>query len=208
MEPEAMAVARETEHRDHAGAKIGMWLFLSTEILLFGGLFLLYSAYRYRHAADFHLAADELDVLLGAVNTLILLTSSFTMAMSISYLGEGRKGRSMASLGLTILFGIVFLVNKYFEWSAKIHHGLYPDSAALAARSPGEKLFYGLYYTMTGMHGLHVLAGVLALSVVMALIIRGKVSPTNLIVLDNAGLYWHLVDIIWIYLFPLFYLIT
>lgn len=208
MKPEAMAVAHETEHRDPAGSKIGMWLFLSTELLLFGGLFLLYSTYRFRYAAGFHVAAVELNRFLGAVNTLILLTSSFTMVMSISYLGEGRKGHSMASLGFTILFGIVFLVNKYFEWSAKIHHGLYPGSAELVARTPGENIFYGLYYTMTGLHGFHVLAGVLMLSWVMALMARGKVSPINLIVLDNAGLYWHLVDIIWIYLFPLFYLIT
>ena len=207
MEQEVIAVAHETEHRNHTESKIGMWLFLSTELLLFGGLFLLYSAYRYRYAVDFHWAAAELDVTLGAINTLILLTSSFTMVMVISCLGKGWKGHSMVSLGLTIFFGIVFLVNKYFEWSAKIDHDLYPGSSALTARNPGENIFYGLYYTMTGLHGLHVLAGILALSWVMVLIIREKVNSTNLIVLDNAGLYWHLVDIIWIYLFPLFYLI-
>lgn len=208
MKQEAIALAHETEHRDDTGSKIGMWLFLATELLLFGGLFLLYSVYRYRYAADFHQAATELDTTLGAVNTLILLTSSFTMVMSIYYLQGSRKGPSMISLGLTICFGMVFLVNKYFEWSAKIHHDLYPGSAALLTRSSGEKIFYGLYYAMTGLHGLHVIVGALVLSWVMILIVRNKVSSSRLIVLDNAGLYWHLVDIIWIYLFPLFYLIT
>ncbi len=195
-------------HRDDEGARIGMWLFLFTELILFGGLFLLYAVYRYLHPQEFHEAAKELNVALGAANTLILLTSSFTMVMSISYIGEGEKKKSMAALGLTIGLGVAFLVNKYFEWTAKFHHGLYPNSAELAARSPGDNLFYGLYYSMTGLHGLHVVVGVVLLSVVLVYIVQDKVTPDNFVLLDNSGLYWHLVDIIWIYLFPLFYLIT
>ncbi len=195
-------------HRDDVGSRIGMWLFLFTELILFGGLFLLYAVYRYLHPQEFHEAAKELNVVLGAANTLILLTSSFTMVMSISYLGEGEKKKSLLALGLTIALGLAFLVNKYFEWSAKFHHGLYPNSPELAGRGQGDNLFYGLYYSMTGLHGLHVLVGVVLLSVVLIYIVKDKVTPDNFIVLDNSGLYWHLVDIIWIYLFPLFYLIT
>jgi cytochrome c oxidase subunit 3 len=195
-------------HRDDVGAKIGMWLFLFTELILFGGLFLLYAVYRYSHPEAFHQAAAELNLVLGAVNTVILLTSSFTMVMSISYIGEGDRKKSIIALGLTIVLGIAFLVNKYFEWSAKIHHGVYPDSPELIAKGHGENLFYGLYYSMTGLHGLHVVVGVVLLSFVLVYIIKGKVGPKNFILLDNSGLYWHLVDIIWIYLFPLFYLIT
>jgi cytochrome c oxidase subunit 3 len=196
------------EHRDDTGAKIGMWLFLFTELLLFGGLFLIYSVYRFKHPEDFHHAAAELNVFLGTVNTLILLTSSFTMVLSIHAIQKGEKNRSMFFLGLTILFGILFLVNKYFEWGAKIEHGIYPNSPELLTRNHGEILFYGLYYAMTGLHGVHVLAGVILLSVILFFVAREKINADTFISLENSGLYWHLVDVIWIYLFPLFYLIT
>ncbi|MDX1765186.1 MAG: cytochrome c oxidase subunit 3, partial [bacterium] len=180
-------------HRDDVGSKIGMWLFLYTELILFGGLFLLYAVYRYLHPEAFHEAAKELNVVLGAVNTLILLTSSFTMVMSIAYIGDGEKKKSMVSLGLTIVLGLAFLVNKYFEWSAKIHHGIYPNSPELAAKSHGDNLFYGLYYAMTGLHGVHVVIGVIVLFVVLVYVAKDKVGQDNFILLDNSGLYWHLV---------------
>ena len=197
-----------TQHRDDTGSKIGMWLFLFTELLLFGGLFLLYSVYRYRFPHEFHEAAKELDLVLGSVNTLILLTSSFTMVMSIYFLRKENKRVSVIMLVVTILLGLLFLVDKYFEWGAKIEHGIYPDSPELLARSHGEILFFGLYYVMTGLHGLHVIIGAIFLSVVLVFVQKKKVTPANYILLENSGLYWHLVDIIWIYLFPLFYLIT
>ena len=198
----------DERHRDYAGAKIGMWLFLFTEILLFGGMFLLYSVYRLKHPQDFHNAAGELNTIIGALNTLILITSSLTMALSISATQKGHKKLSTLFLVLTILLGTAFLVDKYFEWGAKFHHGIYPNSPELLTYTKGKVLFYGLYFVMTGFHGLHVLIGVLILAVMLVLVMKTKIHKTDFIKLENSGLYWHMVDIIWIFLFPLFYLIT
>jgi cytochrome c oxidase subunit 3 len=199
-------------HRDYTGAKMGMWLFLFTEVLLFGGLFLLYAMYRWSHQEEFHYAAMELDTLIGTINTIILLTSSLTMAASIAAIHGGHKKASIALLTLTIGFAVWFLVNKYFEWGAKIEHGLYPNSEYMLEHSHGENLFFGLYYSMTGLHGLHVLIGAVLLVVVAVKLARKRLSkPINkedFSLLENSGLYWHLVDLVWIFLFPLFYLIT
>jgi len=194
--------------RDYTGAKLGMWLFLLSEILLFGGMFVLYSVYRYKNPADFHHASEELDVILGTLNTLILLTSSLTMAVSISAIQKGRRKLSAFLLVATMAFGLLFLVNKGFEWTAKIDHGIYPNSPTLLTRMKGEILFFGLYYVMTGLHGLHVLVGVGVLSVMLILLLKEKINQNHFTALENSGLYWHLVDIIWIFLYPLFYLIT
>ncbi len=195
------------EHRDYTGAKLGMWLFLFTEILLFGGMFLLYSIYRDVHTAEFHEAGTEMNVVIGAVNTIILLTSSLTMALSISAIKEGAKRNSVLLQAATVILGIAFLVNKYFEWSDHIHHGFYPDSPQLLAMSHGKILFFGLYYVMTGIHALHVLIGMSVIVYILVLTLRGIVTNSDYVKLENAGLFWHLVDVIWIYLFPLFYLI-
>jgi len=207
------AQAAQHVHRDPVGARIGMWLFLFTELILFAGLFLAYAVFRLRYAADFHYAAGELNVAVGTINTLILLTSSLTMVLAIAALERAQRRLCALFTSATILLGFVFLVNKYFEWSHKIHLGLYPNSPALAVKPPGEVVFYGLYYTMTGLHGLHVLAGMGVLTWMLVLILRHPRSRAFLaeshhIRLENAGLYWHLVDIIWIFLFPLFYLIS
>jgi cytochrome c oxidase subunit 3 len=196
-----------SEHRDYTGAKLGMWLFLFTEILLFGGMFLLYSIYRDIHTADFREAGKDMSVLLGAINTVILLTSSLTMVLSISAIKRGEKARSVLFQAITIILGLAFLANKYVEWSDHIHHGLYPNSPELLAMSHGKILFFGLYYVMTGIHGLHVLIGAGIIGFVTGLTLNGAVSSSDYIKLENAGLFWHLVDVIWIYLFPLFYLI-
>jgi cytochrome c oxidase subunit 3 len=195
-------------HQDDAGSKIGMWLFLLSEILLFGGLFLLYSSYRYKYSLDFHLAAWELNRVVGTLNTLILITSSLFIALSIFFVRKGNRRLSALFLIGTIFFGFLFLAFKSVEWTVKIGLGLYPNSPRLLGRTKGELLFYGLYYSMTGLHGLHVLIGVLILSVMLVLVVKGKVNENRFVPLENSGLYWHLVDIIWIFLFPLFYLIT
>ena len=200
--------SQETSHRDYLGAKIGMWLFLFTEILLFGGLFLVYSVYRDAHTQDFHSAAKELSTIIGAINTVILLTSSLTMALSISALQRGERMRSALLQAVTIVLGIAFLINKYFEWSEHIRHGFYPGSTELLAKGNGQVLFFGLYYVMTGIHGLHVLIGMGLIGFMCILTVKNKISDRDFIKLENTGLFWHLVDVIWIYLFPLFYLIT
>jgi len=193
-------------HKDPEAAKIGMWLFLFTEMLLFGGLFIAYAEYRSRYALDFHRAGQHLNWVLGTINTVILLTSSLTIAMSLTALAERRKRRTVALVAATALLGVAFLVNKYIEWSAEIGHGIYPNSPELLARPPGEILFFGLYFTMLGLHALHVLAGIGVLSVMAVLVARGRITAQDPAKLDNAALYWHLVDVIWIFLLPLFYL--
>jgi cytochrome c oxidase subunit 3 len=196
------------KQKDSTGSRMGMWLFLFTEMLLFGAMFLLYSVYRVKNPLDFHLAASELDKIMGTLNTFVLLTSSFSVALSIVAIQKGDRKRSIVFLVITIALGLIFLSVKYFEWSVKIQHGIYPGSAELLKRSRGIVLFYGLYYVMTGLHGLHVFVGVVLLTIMLFFVIREKINQQDFIKLENAGLYWHLVDIIWIFLFPLFYLIT
>jgi cytochrome c oxidase subunit 3 len=198
--------AHPAEHRDDFGSKLGMWLFLVTEMLLFSGLFLGYGWMRTRYPAEFHHAGSEMNAVLGVTNTLVLLTSSLTMVLALVAIQRGERRRAMAGLGATILLGAVFLVNKAFEWHAEIHHGNYPGSAHLATLPPGEQVFFGLYYTMTGLHGLHVLVGISVLSVMLVLVKKGRITPDRYVMLENGGLYWHLVDVVWIFLLPLFYL--
>ena len=201
-----VAPAPHAIHKDYEGAKLGMWLFLFTEILLFGGLFILYSAYWAKYTIDFHNSGRMLNVFIGVTNTFILLTSSMTVAISISAMQKGNRKLSMMCLAVTILFGIAFLVNKYIEWSGEISEGRYPNSPHMLTRPHGEQLFFGLYYSMTGLHGLHVLAGITVLSFMLCFVARNKISSAEYTKLENAGLYWHLVDVIWIFLLPLFYL--
>jgi len=195
-------------HRDDLASKTGMWLFLFTEMLLFGGLFVVYSVYRYRNPVAFHLAAKELSVFIGTVNTIILLVSSTTIAMSITAIQLKNKKLSLLLLGVTVVLGLAFLVNKYFEWGEHIREHIYPGSAVLALRGQGDVLFYGLYFFMTGLHALHIIIGLVFICVIVSMIIKDKITHDNFVLLENSGLYWHLVDLIWIFLFPLFYLIT
>ena len=195
-------------HRDDEGTRMGMWLFLFTELILFGGLFFTYSVYRYLHQQDFHVAAKSMNVFIGTANTLILLTSSLTIALSIVAMQNRKKILSLTLQGITVIFGLLFLINKYFEWSTEIGHGNYPGSPELLSQSSGHILFFGLYYVMTGFHGLHVVVGMVVIMFMMRFTMKDIITPDSYVKLESAGLYWHLVDIIWIFLFPLFYLIT
>ena len=195
-------------HRDDLASKTGMWLFLFTEMLFFAGLFVVYSVYRFRNPEAFHLAAQQLSVTIGTINTIILLTSSTTIAMSITAIQKKNKKFALFLLGITIFLGIAFLVNKYFEWGGHFKENIYPGSAVLALRGHGDVLFYGLYFFMTGLHALHIIIGLVFIGVITAKIMRNKIDSENFVLLENSGLYWHLVDLIWIFLFPLFYLIT
>lgn len=193
-------------HRDDYGDKLGMWLFLVTEIVLFGGLFIAYSAMRSHYPVEFHHGGAELNATLGVTNTVVLLTSSLTMVLSLAALQQADMAKAKAFLLTTIGLGGVFLVIKTFEWSAKFHHGLYPGSAHMGTLPPGEQVFFGLYFTMTGLHGVHVIAGMSVLGWMYTLLGKGKISTDRFVTLENGGLYWHLVDVIWIFLLPLFYL--
>jgi len=201
-------ILNKENHIDYKGKKIGMWFFLFTEILFFGAMFLLYSVFRYRYPRDFHHAAMEENIVLGSINTAVLLTSSFTMALSITAMKKGNNKLSSKLQGMTILLGIVFLVIKYFEWNAKIVKGIYPNSAVLLEMGKGEILFFGLYYVMTGLHALHVFIGITVIFFMIFFTLRRRITKENFARLENTGLCWHFVDIVWIYLFPLFYLIT
>lgn len=194
-------------HRDDFGAKLGMWVFLFTEVLLFGGMFLVYAVYRFQFPDLFKLAALELNTGLGTFNTIVLLTSSLTMVLAIVAIQKNKKNLSLFYLASTIGFALVFMVVKYFEWSAKFSHGIYPGSEELLNRQNGEILFFGLYFVMTGLHAFHVIIGVIIIAILMVFIYKNKIVHDNYVKLENGGLYWHLVDLIWIFLFPLFYLI-
>jgi cytochrome c oxidase subunit 3 len=195
-------------HRDDIGARTGMWLFLFTEILLFGGLFMLYSMYRMQHGEQFHRAAEHLNRIAGTTNTVVLITSSLAMALSIAALKRGKRLASVALQATTAFLGSVFLVIKYFEWTAEISRGIYPNSPVLLKLDHGEILFYGLYFVMTGLHGLHVIIGIGVITFMLVLTVKGRIDSTDFVKLVNGGLYWHLVDTIWVYLLPLFYLVT
>jgi cytochrome c oxidase subunit 3 len=196
-----------SERFDRTGIKIGMWLFLYSEIILFGGLFVLYAAYFHRYPEYFAEGGKELNRIIGSINTIVLLVSSFTVAASITAIQKGNRKATIGLLLFSIFCGFIFLVNKYFEWGAKIHHGIYPNSERLVSGEHGLNIFFGLYYVITGLHGLHVIIGMVLLSVSLAFVLAGRVNADRFSMLDNSGLYWHLVDLIWIFVFPLFYLV-
>jgi cytochrome c oxidase subunit 3 len=194
-------------HKDYAGAKLGMWLFLFTELLLFSGLFLLYGVYLARYPQEFGAAGREMHLGFGTLNTVILITSSLLAAMAVTAIQRDERHRAIGMLGGTVLCAAVFLFNKYLEWSAEIGNGIYPDSPRLVAGPPGESVFYSLYYLTVGLHGVHVLIGGTFLTLVAVRVQRGSIHAGNYVLLENAALYWHLVDLIWIFIFPLYYLI-
>lgn len=195
------------EHRDDAGAKLGMWLFLFTEILLFGGLFILYAVYLHQYPEEFASGGKQLNLFFGSLNTVILITSSLFVAMAVTAIQRDDRRFTLILLTGTILSAVIFLINKYIEWTAKFHHGIYPGSAKLAAGPPGESVFFSLYFLSTGLHGLHVLIGGIVLAWISVKVRSGTIQKDNFVLLENGGLYWHLVDLIWIFIFPLYYLI-
>ena len=194
-------------HKDYDGAKLGMWLFLFTELLLFGGLFLLYAVYLKRYPQEFAAGGQQLNWILGGANTVILLTSSLFAAMSVTAIQRDEIRRTILLIGGTILCAVGFMTVKYFEWSAKMSHGIYPGSEHLKAGAPGESVFFSLYYMTTGIHGLHVLIGGALLGWIATRVKAGTVHAGDYVLLENGALYWHLVDLIWIFIFPLYYLV-
>ncbi|MFZ4521110.1 MAG: cytochrome c oxidase subunit 3 family protein [Bacteroidales bacterium] len=196
------------EHRDDIGAKLGMWVFIFTEILLFGGLFLVYAIMRSSYSTEFHQAAHHLNAFIGSINTIVLLLSSATVAMSITAVQKGNNKLAVFLLFVTLICAAVFMVNKYFEWGHKFHIGLYPGSDLMISLSHGQVMFFSLYFFMTGLHMFHLVVGGIILTIVMIKVQRGTINASRYVLLENGGLYWHLVDLIWIFLFPLLYLIT
>ena len=189
------------EHADPAvafeSAKLGVWTFLATEVLLFGALFTGYTVFRMKYPEMFRVEHAKLDRILGGVNTVVLITSSLMVVLGVDAIKRGKARLLEACFGATILLAAVFLCVKYVEYTAKFHHGIYP----------GTNIFFSIYFMLTGLHGVHVLLGMGLLSYVIVLSRRGRLSANYFTPAEMSGLYWHFVDLVWIYLFPLLYLI-
>jgi cytochrome c oxidase subunit 3 len=196
---------RQQEH----AARLGMWLFLATELLLFGGLLCAYSVYRYLFSDAFTQASRLLSIPLGTVNTVVLITSSLTVALA-HHFAHHRQGKKAAFLLLvTLVFAVAFLVIKGYEWSHDFHEGLLPGRYYRyeGLTAPGAPMFFTVYFLLTGLHGLHVVIGMSILAVLMVLSWRGAYDHGYSTPMELGGMYWHLVDLIWIFLYPLLYLI-
>ena len=191
-------------------AKIGMWLFLATEILMFGGLFVGFALQQSAHPAAFLEAHHHLDKRLGALNTVVLLFSSFTMVMAVHAAATNKQKALFRYLLITLLCAGTFMVVKFFEYEHKIHDGLLPGQfySHRGDTVPNQFIFFSFYFMMTGLHGIHVLVGMAVITWLMIKSRTGVFNSTYYTPVEMVALYWHLVDLIWIYLFPLLYLVT
>ena len=189
--------------------KMGVWLFLVTEILLFGGLFCAFAIFRSWYYPAFVEAHHHLDKVMGGINTIVLITSSLTMALAVRAAQTNKKGQTVALLFVTLLCAAAFLVVKYFEYSHKFHDGLLPGKFFTYehAKYAEEGIFFAVYFMMTGIHGFHVIVGMGLITWILIKANRGEFSSRYYAPVEGVGLYWHLVDLVWIYLFPLLYLI-
>jgi cytochrome c oxidase subunit 3 len=208
--PEATAALAEQFEdlpQQREAATLGMWTFLATEVLFFGGLFLAYVVYRHTYPEAFAAASKHTIVLYGAINTAVLLTSSFTMALAVRAAQISDARALMRNLLLTIFLGTCFLGIKAVEYHTDIREHLWPGPHFTNELPAQGQIFWFLYWAMTGLHALHVTIGLGLLSVIAWLSARGKFSAQYHNPVEISGLYWHFVDIVWIYLFPLLYLI-
>jgi cytochrome c oxidase subunit III len=201
----------ENAEQEFSANKLGFWIFLATEILLFGGLFVAYAVFRNMYPETFHAAHHHLNRTMGATNTVVLICSSFTMALAVRAAQTGERTKQIVLLSMTLVFAAVFLVIKFFEYKAKIEHGYLPGfwyTPHEGTDPVNGNIFFGLYFVMTGLHGLHVIAGMCAITWVLTKAVKGRFNGSWYTPVELTGMYWHLVDLIWIYLFPLFYLIS
>jgi cytochrome c oxidase subunit III len=218
----------ESAQHEYDTAKQGVWLFLATEVLMFGGLFVGYAIFHHIFPEVFKIGAKFTDWKMGAMNTVVLLTSSLTMALGIYYVQVGNKSKAMMNLAITVICGAIFMGIKYLEYSHKIHMGLLPGSwyhgniteileelrhKGFAIENASElpknlPLYFSFYYLMTGLHGIHVMIGMGLILWTMYRLNRGDFSPKHYTFVEGTGLFWHLIDLVWIYLFPLLYLVS
>ena len=198
-----------TKEQQFDTSKIGMWLFLTTEILMFGGLFVGFGLMQGKFPEAFLQAHHHLDKSLGALNTIVLLVSSFTMVMAVWAASKSKQKQLITYLLITLLCAGIFLVVKYFEYSHKFHEGLLPGKfySHEGDTVPNQFVFFSFYFMMTGLHGFHILGGMVVITWLLIRAMKGHFNSTYYTPVDLVGLYWHLVDMIWIYLFPLLYLI-
>jgi cytochrome c oxidase subunit 3 len=214
---DARAEEGPLQHQFHSfsqqkdAASFGMWVFLITEILFFGGFFLAYTVYRWQFARGFAHASLHMDIVAGTVNTAVLICSSLTMAMAVHSAATGRRRRVAIFLVMTMVLGLAFLGIKAIEYTEHIRHHLFPGPSFHYPGAPAEsraaEMFFSLYFGMTGLHALHMVIGVGILATLLAMNARGRFSAAWHTPVEISGLYWHFVDIVWIFLFPLLYLI-
>jgi cytochrome c oxidase subunit 3 len=200
----------ESPGQQKEASELGMWVFLVTEILFFGGLFLAYTIYRWQNARAFAHASLHMDIALGTTNTAVLICSSLTMAMAVHSAATGRKKLLIGFLLATMLLGGAFLGIKAVEYTDHIRHHLFPGPGfryPVAADARPAEMFFSLYFAMTGLHALHMIVGLGLLATLLLLARRDRFTPQYHAPVEISGLYWHFVDIVWIFLFPLLYLI-
>lgn len=205
----------EDIEQQNESAVLGMWLFLAQEIMFFGGLFAVYLVYRFKYPDAWAAGSFDLDIKLGTFNTVVLLVSSLTMAMAVWSAQTGRQRNLIRYLFLTLVLGSTFLVVKFFEYKHKwVHHHVPGPNFSFhsehfpAAEESNVQLFYTLYFIMTGMHALHMVIGAGLLIWLIVLAWKGKFGPQSFMKVELTGFYWHFVDIVWVFLFPLLYLIN
>jgi cytochrome c oxidase subunit 3 len=211
--PFAHHFANQAEQKESAG--LGMWVFLASEVMFFGGLFAAYAVYRSLYGAAFAQASHHLDPWLGGTNTVVLICSSLTMALAVHAAAHGRKRQLIGFLVATIVLGSIFLGIKAVEYHDKFVHHLVPGAGFQAKElhltgqaGRAAQIYFSLYFGMTGLHALHMVLGIAILLGLVVMSARGRYSPAYHAPVEMTGLYWHFVDIIWIFLFPLLYLIA
>lgn len=195
--------------QQRSAATLGMWVFLATEVLFFGGMILAYTVYRVLNPEAFARASHVQNILLGGINTAVLLTSSCTMALAVHAAQHGQRKRSIICLSSTMVLGLVFLVIKGVEYAEKLHEHLVPgiDFRYVGADAGAAQIYFILYFLLTGFHALHLTIGIIVLAVIALMSWQGRFTAEYNNPVEVAGLYWHFVDIVWIFLYPLIYLI-
>jgi cytochrome c oxidase subunit 3 len=199
----------DTLEQQHEAATLGMWMFLITEVLFFGGLFLAYMLYRVWYPEAWAEGSYQLDLVLGTVNTVVLIGSSLTMALAVRAAQTGLQRQTVVWILLTMALGLVFLIIKYFEYAEKFTHHHVPGASFHFPGPHGAQvqIYFSLYFLMTGLHATHMVIGFGLLSVIAWMAHRRRFSPVWYTPVEMSGLYWHFVDIVWIFLFPLLYLV-
>ena len=199
----------ESTAHEFSAAKQGMWLFMVTEVLMIGAIFVGYLLFRLRFPEAFHEAHKILDVRLGALNTVVLIVSSATMVLGVSAAQRGNNTRAIRMLMATVACGAIFCVVKYFEYTHKFHEGIFPGGNYHfeGLTTPHVPLFFSFYFIMTGIHALNVIIGICLITWTITRIKRGQISKEFFTPVELVGFYWHFVDLVWIYLFPLLYLL-
>ena len=199
----------DNAEQQHEAANLGMWAFLVTEVLFFGGMFLGYSVYRFRFPEAFAHSSNEMDVMLGTINTAVLIASSLTVVLSVHAAQHDQRRALVRFLGVTIVLGLVFLGIKFTEYLHKYEENLVPGLNMNLATDQARHaaIFFSFYFAMTGMHALHMIIGIAIIAVLLIGARRGHYTNLYYTPVELAGLYWHFVDVIWIFLFPLFYLL-